>query len=60
MVTFEATSNRGDKVVVEAADEQEARTKAMTMIWGPPRGMYSGGYKGVGLMIREVEETTKR
>lgn len=50
---YELQSHKGgETIVVKAETEQEARTKAMEELWGPPNGIYKNGYQGIGLMLR--------
>lgn len=46
---YQFRCQNGDRVEVEAVDEQQARHQVMLDRWGPPTGIYSHPYQGWGL-----------
>lgn len=54
MKTYTFSSNSGNQVQVEAADEAGARDKAIRQLWGPPTGIYGNEYKGRGLDLKSI------
>lgn len=50
----------GGRRSVLAENEAQARSLAMEMRWGKPRGMYQDGYRGLGLIVESVEPATAK
>lgn len=53
--TYTVSGVSGSRII-QAKNENEARHLAMLQKWGPPTGIYSDPYKGLGLTVTEIKE----
>lgn len=56
MQTYTFTGPKSETTIVQAASEKVARHKAMVARWGPPTGIYTNPYWGLGLNLVKVED----
>lgn len=54
--TFRSNDTSKDLAVVVAKDEEQARFKAMRVLWGPVTETVPRGFQGDGLLLEKVED----